>query len=197
MIAGVAPSAPEDPDVTRVSLVARPSLLVARMCRLMPGLKTLRVFWSSESSRADVDELARAGSAVGVAVVSTRVEAPSALPETLRAIKDRGDAFWLMPDPTLVDAANFAVLREYAAASKTPFFAPTEGLAQLGASATLAVPFREMGRVAAAVARARLAGKTVAPVVWADKVVVTVNARAASGCGLAEPAQGAADRTIP
>jgi len=182
--------------VVRVSLTPAPEVLAARMKRLLPDLRRLRVLWTSEYEREEVEELSAAARARGFAVISERVDDPDDLPETVRGFSGRAEALWLMPDPALVNAQNFATLREYARAARIPFLAPTEGLAERGATATLAVSFRDVGRAAAEALKARLAGGATPARVHSDRVVVTVNAAAASEIGMSAGAARGVDRTI-
>jgi len=198
VVACLAPSATTGPNdrVTHVSLLADPSVLITRLRGLFPKLKVLRVIWSSETSRDDTDALVKAAAERGVAVLSERVSPPSRLPASLRELRGEADALWLMPDPALVTAENFAILREYAAARRLPFVAPTEGLAERGATAVIAVTFRDMGRAAAASLRARLDGRGEAETVRSDRVVVTVNGSAARAIGLVGRFESA-DKVLP
>lgn len=198
VVACLAPSIAVVPDdaVTHVSLLPDSGVLVSRARSLFPALRVLRVLWSSELSRDDVEAIVRAGDERGVIVLSERVMPPSRLPDHLRELHGKADALWLMPDPTLVTADNFAILREYAASKKLPLLAPTEGLAELGATAAIAVTFRDMGRAAAVSLRARLAGGAEPEVVRAGRVTVIVNAAAARAAGLS-PEIESADKVLP
>lgn len=185
----------EGDGVAHISLLPDPAVLLERAQALMPKLKVLRAFWSSESSRGDAEALARAGTERGVLVRLERVTPPSRLPARLRELKGSADALWLMPDPALVNEEAFSVLREYAAVEKLPFLAPTEGLAERGATATIAVTFRDMGRAAAASLRARLDGRAEPEAVRAVRVTVTVNEAAALAAGLG-PKFESADKVL-
>lgn len=199
LVACLAPGAHPGSErgVLRVELLPTPALLLARLKKLLPRLKVLRVLWSSDYEEAEVGELADAAAPLGIKVLSERVVNPRRLPERLRSFSTPADAVWLMPDPALVNAENFATLREYASAARVPFLAPTEGLAEKGATATLAAPFRDVGRAAAAVLKARLRGESPHQPAHADRVVVTVNASAARAVGLDLSAAEGVDRTIP
>ena len=181
---------------TRVSLLADPAILVARLRALAPHLRVLRVFWSSESSRGDTEALAAAGENQGLVVLSERIVPLSSLPERLRGLGSPTDGLWLMPDPALVNEQSFATVREYASARKIPFFGPTEGLAERGAAATVSVTFHEMGRAAALALRARLSGNPGPETVRAARVTGTVNAAAARAAGLG-PKFAGADKVLP
>lgn len=196
VVALLAPSVADDPGdaMSRVSLLPEPRALVARMRALVPGLRVLRIFWSSEPARVDAEALAAAGERQGVVVLSERVTPASSLPGRLRSLAPEADALWLMPDPALVTEANFAVLREYAAARKIPLLAPTEGLAERGATATIAATYADMGRAAALSLRARLAGRAEPEVVYPARLSVTANGPAARAVGLSLEA---ADKVLP
>lgn len=182
---------------TRVEMMPEPEALAARLKRLMPGLKVLRVLWSSPEQRAEVDDLAVAAERAGFRVSSDRVRDPARLPAEIRALGKGPDALWLMPDPSLVNAANFAALKEYAAAERVPFFAPTEGLAKMGATATLAVPFRDLGRAAAEALKDRLAGGAARDHYHSNRIVVSVGAASARAAGLTLGPDSGVDEALP
>lgn len=198
VVACLAPAVPESDgdEVTRVSLMPDPEVLIDRLRALAPKLKVLRAFWSSESSRGDTERLIAAGAKHGLIILSERILPAGGLPERLRGFKEKADGLWLMPDPALVNAENFFILREYAAAEKVPFFAPTEGLVERGATATIAVSFGDMGRAAARSLRGRLAGRAEPEVVYVSSVTVTVGAAAARAAGLG-PRLDSADKVLP
>jgi ABC-type uncharacterized transport system substrate-binding protein len=65
-----------------------------------------------------------------------------------------------------------------------PFYAPTMGLAREGATASVAVSFAEMGAAAAKAVKAIQGGETPAPIIFPDKVELTLNKSAAKKCRL-------------
>jgi hypothetical protein len=184
-------------ELLRVDLLPSAPRLAASLKKLLPHLAVLRVLWSSDFEKDEVADLAAAAKERGFAVVSERIEDPDDLPARVRAFSGRSDALWLMPDPALVNAQNFKTLREYAAASRVPFLAPTEGLAEKGATATLAVSFRDIGRAAALALKARLLGGAAQGHVHADRIVVSVSASAARAVGMDLTAAGGVDRILP
>lgn len=182
----LAPSAAKlsRPGLTRVALLGDPATLAARLKALAPGLPALRVIWSSEASREDAEALTAALAEARISATSERIFPPSRLPERLRALGEAAGALWILPDPDLVNEKNFSILREYAAARKTLFIAPTEGLAERGATLSLSVSFADLGRQAARTLRERLEGRTGPSVVRSTQVFATVNAGAARAAGL-------------
>jgi hypothetical protein len=184
-------------ELLRVAMLPAPGPLLDRIQRLLPGIKSLRVLWSSDFENEDAAELAAAARTRGLVVYAEKIDDPAELPQRLRRFAGKADALWLMPDPALVNALNFATLREYAAAARVPFLAPTEGLAEKGATATVAASFRDMGRAAAAALKTRLRGGAAPGLVHPETLVVTVNATAAKEVGFSMQSAGGVDRTIP
>ena len=157
------------------------------------------MFWSAPAEEYEIRELTTAAAALGVTILSERIADPAKLPARLRGLTGRADAFWLFPDPGLVTPETFAILREYSYAQKTPFFAPTEGLAEKGATASLSASYFDVGRAAARALRARLSGNDVTVLVHPNTLTVTVNLSAARSVGLAltPEALKKIDRSIP
>lgn len=199
LVTCLAPGAPAKRrgELIRVDLLPSEPVLAAALKKLLPRLAVLRVLWSSDFESADVADLTAAAKERGFRVISERIDDPEDLPARVRAFSGRADALWLMPDPALVNARNFQTLREYASASRTPFLAPTEGLAEKGATATLAVSFRDVGRAGAEALKARLGGGPPPGHAHSDRLVVTLNASAAREVGMDRSAALGVDRTIP
>lgn len=199
LVACVAPAAPDEREggVIKVSMLPEPSHLLQRIKTVLPGVRRLKVLWTSPAQEDSVAELEDAASAVGFALSSERLSSAQALPGALRSLRGKADALLLMPDPVLVNASSFAVLREYSKAAAIPFLAPSEGLAEKGATATFAVPIRELGRTAAIALRSHLDGRGSPQRTHADVLTVTVNASAAAEVGLDVSALRGVDRVVP
>lgn len=131
---------------TRVSTLPAPDRLLEGLLELQPALKRLGALYSSRPSGEYVRALARTGASRGVEVLPLRLDSAEDLPPALRSLRGRADAFWVAPDPGLFDRSSFAVLKDFAWSSRLTFFAPLAGLVEKGASAAVAVSFKEMGR---------------------------------------------------
>ena len=74
----------------------------------------------------------------GVEIISVRLQSPDSMPERLRKLMGKMDAFWLMPDPVLITKSSLMVLADFSCANSIPFYAPTYALVQGGATASFA-----------------------------------------------------------
>lgn len=183
----------------KIMMEPEPDALLRVLTAIQPRLKRLAVLWSGAVRAASAERLAKAGAARGVAVVSERLEDGDELPGKLRGLKGRVDAIWLPPDPMFINARNFETIKRFSYDNDVPFYAPTEGLAEQGATAGASVSFAEMGRTMAAAAKAALAGAGSPGEIYSGKVHVSINAAAAAAAALAVPAEAVktADRVIP
>lgn len=191
---------PKTHDGRSIKVMMEPEAgaLLQALQGLQPKLKRLTVLWSSAIRGSAVERLVKLGVARGIVVSPERLEHARDLPDRLRRLDGKMDAIWLPPDPLLINESSFDILKHYSYDNDIPFYAPTEGLAELGATAALVVSYREMGRQAAAAAKAVLDGGDVAAELYSDKVSVTVNRAAAEKAELIVPAEAlnSADKVL-
>lgn len=171
-----------------VSMKPAPGRLLSDLRRLQPGLKRLAVLSDGRDTAGYVPELRRAGAAIGMEIVSPRAGGPHGVPSALRSLlRDKADAVWLAPDPSLATPENFQTVKQFSWDNRVPFYAPTRGLAVAGAAAAVSVASEEEGRLAADLARRALAGEDLPEVVYPTRTSITVNAESARNAGLAIP----------
>ena len=180
---------PARPGYTVISPLPPPEKALAAFKSLQPGLRRLGVIYGGRAWNAYAEELAAAGRSAGIEILPERTVS-AALPERLRSLLGRADAFWLLPEPTLIDRDAIAMLSSFSCANKLPFYAPSAGLVPLGATAALAPGFAAAGEAAAAALKRALAGESLPPVLYADGPELTFNAEAAAKCGLPMSRQG-------
>lgn len=168
--------------VSVVSMLPEPSAAIAAVLQIQPGLKRLAVF-SSGTYDDYLTSLAAAGKRAGIKVLHARIRDNGDIPEELRRLHGAMDAFWLLPDPRLVDTQNFTTMTDYSRANRIPFFAPAAGLARKGAMAAVYNDFGEMGRAAARVVEGGVFGGTVYPA----RVSYSINVLEAGRIGVSVP----------
>lgn len=188
-----------DGATTKIRMSPDPGRLIRKLAEVQSGLKRLGVIWSSEGQESVVEELAAAGRAGGVLLISERMSGDDELPGVLRRLKGKIDGLWLPADPLVINARNFELIKHYSHDNDIPFYVPSEGLAEKGAVAAVSISSAEMGRAAAKAARAALAGDALAETIYAPNVRLTVNLSAARECQSSIPAGvvKAADKVFP
>ncbi len=168
----------------KISMLPSFPRLFSTLKKVQPQLKKLRVFWMVESYKEFREPIVAAGAEAGVQVTPVRVSSVADLPSLLRGAHGDMDAFFLPPDPLLISPESLMIFREFSWSNGIPMYASTRGIAKEGATASIGISFAESGAAAARTARALQAGEPQPPVVFPDRIELTLNATAARKCGL-------------
>ena len=165
-----------------VSMLPAPAEAVAAYKGLQPGLKRLAVFWAAYPGERYLDELRGAGAKAGITIIPVKLKDPDYFPEKLRHLMGKMDAFWLMPDPALINKSSVLVLADFSCANSIPFYAPTYALMKNGAAASFAPDFSEAGVAAAGAITAIVAGDEPPQVIYPGKPFLRVNSELVEKC---------------
>ena len=169
----------------RVSMLPPAAEVVGLLKEIQGPLSNLAVLWIVDTMDGYAKQMQEAGGARGIEVVAERLRSADQLPDYLRHLAgEQVEALWLMPDPLLISANSFALLREFSRANKIPLYAPTAGFAGEGAAAAVGISFAQNGRTAGEVVRALLAGRQTPSEVYPDEFEITLNESAAAAAGL-------------
>lgn len=163
--------------------------LLKGLVEIQPGLKRLAVLWLSDSFSTLAEKMVKAGASGSVRVLSEKVESGDELPAKLRGLKGKADAIWMPLDPVLLNQQNFETILQYSYDNNIPFYAPTEGLVEHGATAAVVVSYKDIGRAAAAQAKKALSGAELPPDVYVPRVEMSVNLSAAKKTGISIPSE--------
>lgn len=182
-----------------VNILPRAATILTRLKEMQPNLKRLAVLWSSKSIEEYLREIQKASESIGVEILSERLNSPGELPDRLRGLFGKINAFWLLPDPPLVNSQTLSILKEYSWSNDIPFYAPTAGFVQQGATASISSSFREIGRAAGMAARKALEGDLTQGTVYPEREEVTVSRKAAEAAGFQIPREALekADKVLP
>lgn len=182
-----------------VNILPHAETVLARLKEMQPSLKRLAVLWSSKSVEDYLKEARRASQSVDIEIISERLGGPAELPDRLRNLFGKIDALWLLPDPVLVNSQTFSIIKEYSWSNRIPFYAPTAGFVQQGATASVSTGFREIGRAAALAAKGVLSGEPAQGMVYPEKAEVIINLKAAANTGLdlSKEVLRRADKVLP
>lgn len=174
-----APSRQEAACVVVISAMPAPEALVAALRRLQPGLPRIWVPWVSPPFESYMKNLVKAGLASGVIVEAVRLGKTEDLPSQLRAADMEMTAILVPPDPELVSRSTFDMLKQAANAQAVPIYAPFSSLVAEGATASIGVSFREMGRAAGTAARTAADGLRCGTMSYPERVEIRVSLSAA------------------
>ena len=183
-----------------VSMLPQAELLMGTLKEIQPQMQRLAVCWMLEGFGTYRARMAEVANGMGVELAGRPLESVDELPDWLRArMGEQVDALWLPPDPLLINAQSFAILREFSRANDVPLYAPTAGFVAEGAVASVAVSFAQVGQKAAALVGQVLAGEELPLDVYPEECEISLNLEAAADSGLRVPEEviGRADKVMP
>lgn len=169
---------------TKISALPEPAQAIAAYKELQPGLKRLAVLFNKSSAGNYASFLAEAARPLGVEILPVGLGGPLEFPDKLRDLEGNADAFWLLPEPALINKTSLMVLAEFSCSNRIPFYAPSGGLSELGAAASFAPTFAEAAATAAAALEKALAGKPLPETIYVARSELTLNAAFVAKCGL-------------
>jgi putative ABC transport system substrate-binding protein len=174
-------------------------LTVSKFKELQPSLTRLAVVWAGDSIQDYIDQTKDIAERLGVDMVSDRVLNPNDLPDHLRALKGKVNAIWLPPDAAMVTPKNFATIKEFSLANSIPFYVPSDGLVDQGATASVYCSFGEIGALAAQMVHQALNGALNTDRAFPEKTHLAVNLTAAKVCNLKISSEvlKQADKVVP
>ena len=164
----------------KICLGARPDILVLNLAEMQPKLKNLGIFFMSDYYTRYIENMRQASHSFGIMIHADKLNRTEELPDRLRAMKTKPDAVLILNDPLFINAQTFAILKNYSWSNGVPLYAPTAGLVEQGATASIGPAFGELGRAAAQTARKVLAGIPAGEEVYPEVNEISVNLTAAS-----------------
>ena len=168
---------------TKISVLPDPAQAISAYKELQPGLKRLAVLFDIKSGNYP-SELSETARPFGVEIILVPLGGPAEFPAKLRDLAGKADAFWLLPEPGLINRTSLMVLSEFSCSSKMPFYAPSGGLTELGAAAAFAPSFSEAGAAAAEALKKAIAGKPLPEKMYIQRSEMTINEPFIRKCGL-------------
>ncbi|OGS32180.1 MAG: hypothetical protein A2218_07125 [Elusimicrobia bacterium RIFOXYA2_FULL_53_38] len=182
-----------------IPMSPHPGRLLSKLQVVQPELKSLVIFWISESMREYLRQMRKDAASLGITLTEVRLKNADELPERLRGMPGTIDAIFFPPDPLLVNVQTFGTVRDFSEQNHVPFYAPTEALVGKGATASVSSSFESMGRGAARMTSRLLNGETVGRTAYPEEIRLAVNLKAADRAGLkiTPEMQAKADKVFP
>ncbi len=185
---GFSPSEVQGGDrAVKISMAPEFGFLLSELKIIQPAMRSLGVFWLSPWYSDIEGGIRTAGLKKDLEVKTFKLENLDALPSVLRSGIAGLDAFWVPPDPLLMNRETLQQLKNFSWDNGIPFYGSARTLAQDGAVASLAPSFAEIGRAAAKAALDVLSGSVVQKVIYSNNIELSLNLEGAKKCGIALP----------
>jgi putative ABC transport system substrate-binding protein len=175
-------------NLVGVSLDIPVHMQLAMTKSLVPNLHQLGVIYDPEKTGPMVLEARKSAEALGMALVASPVASQKEVPAAVRGLVGKIQAFWMVPDETVVTPESFKFLLLTAFENNLPFVTVSDIFVEAGALASLSPDYTDVGRQGCQLAtdiqhgRVHPAEVTVLP---PAKVLLTLNLKTAGKIGLA------------
>lgn len=154
---------------------------------VIPDIRKVGVIYDPSKTGSIISQAQLIAPSQGFQLVSAKVDDPKDVPRTLRAFSDGIDAFWLVPDSTVVTQFSWNTIKEFADARRIPLFVFDKAFVIQGALVSLSPDLEDMGRKTADMAQRILReGKSPGqlPIASPEKLTVALNSDTAVRLGV-------------
>jgi putative ABC transport system substrate-binding protein len=172
------------PNISGVGMDAAPRDYLAAMREVLPRAKRIAVLSDPSHTKRFVDEASRAAGDEQMELLVRQVRGPAGIPTALDGLPQDVDILWMLPDPTVSNAAAVDYLLRYAIGHNVPVFTFSRKYVEMGAVASLDVDPYDMGVQLAELAQRVINGAAGPVRVAARKTRLTINKKTAGKMGI-------------
>ncbi len=164
-------------NITGVSMTISPEKQVAAIHRILPSAKRIGILYDPNKSASFVRRVQNTAKEFGIELVAKEVAASKIVPAALNSLKGIIDAFWMIPDTTVVTPDTLELIMLFSLDNKLPVCTFSKKYLELGALMSMDISAYDMGKQAGELAVKILAGTRPAdiPPVEADTAHLFIN----------------------
>jgi len=139
-------------NVAGISLEVPVRIQLYTLKSIVPKVSKVGVIYNPKKTGNLIAEARKAAEEFGFVLVASKADTKEDLPRALRAFEEGIDAYWMVPDPTVVTSEGFATVLNYTLEKKVPFLAYSKAMVDKGALVSLAPNYASIGSQACSVA---------------------------------------------
>jgi len=173
-------------NITGVGLSVPPDRQLDALLDAVPGIRSIGLLYDPERTGYLVREARHAALRKGLSLLTRKIRAAGEAPSLIMGLKGKIDAFWMLPDITVMTPETLEFLLLFSMENKVPLLAFSEKYLELGAFMSTGIEAFDMGRQAGEIANGILSGKSKHPIPQrhARKIVVSTNLMIAGKLGI-------------
>lgn len=173
-------------NITGISMVIPPERQLASLEGAVPRIKRVGLLYNPAHTGALARRAVAAARGLGIELVSHEVHSSRDVLPLVKNMKGEIDAFWMLPDVTVVTPETIEYLLLFSLNNRIPVLTFSDKYVEMGALMALDIEPVDLGRQAAELARKVLAGIPVDTIPRSDPrgAVLTVNLKIARKLGI-------------
>ena len=173
-------------NIRGVSMNIPPKQQLRALLRALPHVKTVGLLHNPDRKGYFVREAHVAALGIGINIVAREIHSPKDAPSLIMDMRGKIDAFWMLPDITVITPQTVEFLLLFSLENAIPLLAFSEKYVELGAFMSTGIDAFDMGRQAGEIANRIVSGADVTHVhhVGARRLVISTNLMVARKLGI-------------
>jgi len=173
-------------NMTGVSLDVPVKAQLITFKSVVPNIKRVGVIYDPEKTGDLIGQAQFIAPSQGFQLISAKVAGAEDVERALRAFADGIDAFWLVPDATVVTPLSVKVILEYTLKNRIPLFVFEKTFVDAGALVSLSPDLMDIGRRTADMANRILKGSdpSTFTIINPEQLKVALNSETARAIGV-------------
>jgi len=173
-------------NITGVSMDISANKQLSAFINGIPGIKSIGIIYDPNRSSELFREASDAASSLGIIVNSQAVQDPREVPEAIKIMMDNIDAFWMLPDATVINPESLKYLFLASIKNNIPVLTFSEKYVAKGAMMSLNIDATDIGQQACEMAKKILQGMQIKEIPQSPprKASISVNLKVAEKMGL-------------
>jgi putative ABC transport system substrate-binding protein len=176
----------EGGNITGVSMNIPPEKQLYLFREALADLKTIGLVYDPANTGYLVEKAQGEAKRVGITLITRQVRRSMDVPVAIKDMRGKIDAFWMLPDVTVVTPETVEFLLLFSLENTIPVLTFAEKYVEFGALMSIGIDSFDLGVQAGEMANAILSGRNVAhvPRVDARKPVLSINLKVAGKMGI-------------
>jgi putative tryptophan/tyrosine transport system substrate-binding protein len=186
MVLNPEPIKKEARNITGIRMAVSQEKQLESIKKAIPGISRIGLVYDPQLTGQIVTQSKLAGETARIQISALPVKTSKEVPSAISGLASIPEAWWLIPDLTVITPVNLEFIANYAMSHKIPLVTFSEKYLSIGAFMSISSDLTAMGGQAGEMANAILSGKSPSqlPETDAQKAVVTINKTIAGKLGI-------------
>jgi putative ABC transport system substrate-binding protein len=173
-------------NITGVSMNIPQEKQLLTLMEFLPDIKRIGLLYDSDKTGYLVKRAQDAAGKIGIILTAKDTHSPKDVPRLIEGMKGKIDAFWMLPDMTVITPETIEFILLFSFENRIPIVTFSKKYVELGALISIDMDAFDIGRQAGEMAKKILAGREVSNVrhVDARKASITINLKIAGKLGI-------------
>ncbi|MCP4713767.1 MAG: ABC transporter substrate-binding protein [Deltaproteobacteria bacterium] len=174
------------PNITGLAMQVPPARQLKIFRDILPRITSIGLLYDPGYNARLVTDIQDAAAGSGIELIVQTVQSPRDVPAAIAGLENRIDAFWMLPDRTVITPITLEYLLLFSMKHKIPVLSFSKKYTQLGALLAVSIDLRDLGRQAGELATNIMHNKSITKAHPPDirSAVTTVNRQVARKLGL-------------